>query len=150
MSYYYDIKLGWHKAAIQADHGETRDLIVHNKLPGSPRFLTGVLPYDGEHSGWTDEVPDDLNVPPTPIKPEPEPEPDPEPEPEDDGLPFDPGELNVDELVERLEGVNDLEVLAQLHQSELDGKARKTAIEAFEDRASAIPSQGDGDHDEHD
>lgn len=57
-----------------------------------------------------------------------------EPEADSDELPFDPADLTVDELEERIADIDDVETLDAIGQAEDEGKSRETAFEAINDR----------------
>lgn len=52
----------------------------------------------------------------------------------DEELPFDPADLTVDELEERIADIDDAETLDAIGQAEDEGKSRETAFEAINDR----------------
>lgn len=162
-TYVYDSDRGaWFVALVLADDGDTRDLKVYEK-PGRPQIRRAVRRFDPRRGGWSDarrHVPDECELAaleaiaahaaleaeadePAVSVPAPT-----EPAPPSEGPSFDPGDLTVDELEEHLADVEDLEDLALIRFAELEGKGRKGALEAIDDRAAAIPAQGDGDHDD--
>lgn len=56
----------------------------------------------------------------------------------DDELPFDPADLTVDELEERIADIDDVATLDALGQAEDEGKSRETALEAIDDRLDEL------------
>lgn len=58
---------------------------------------------------------------------------------------FDPRELTVDEVREAAKDTDDAEALAAALEVEEDTQARRTALDAIQERLDALADEGDGD-----
>lgn len=75
-----------------------------------------------------------------PVQVSPETESQPSEASEEATLPFDPGELTLDELEGALQNVTDIATLEAIRDAEDDGEGRKGALEVIEDRLDAYES----------